>query len=130
MTKAQWLEIINRRQDFYVEQLKEMLVGQGFRKHIYFNSPTGTGKTVMIAKLMAILQASDFFFIVTTLSRGGLNKQVSSSLERLSKADNFVVFGVSSFTKSTKLQGNDIERAIPTGKKLVWIRDEGLLCRI
>ncbi len=125
MTKAQWLEIINRRQDFYVEQLKEMLVGQGFRKHIYFNSPTGTGKTVMIAKLMAILQSSDFFFIVTTLSRGGLSKQVSSSLERLSKADNFVVFGVSSFTKSTKLQGNDIERAVPTGKKLVWIRDEG-----
>ena len=125
MTKKEWLEIIANRQKMYVNQLARIIKEDGVKKTINFNSPTGTGKTVMMAMLVNLLADSSFFFLITTLSRGGLNKQVGSSLSKMIKNDNYFVFGVSSFTSNTKLQAKDILNKIPSDKKLIWIRDEG-----
>ena len=125
MTKKEWLEIITKRQMMYANQLACILKEESVKKTINFNSPTGTGKTVMIAMLVNSLANSNFFFLITTLSRGGLNKQVESSLSKMIKGVNYFVFGVSSFTSNTKLQAKDILNKIPSDKKLIWIRDEG-----
>lgn len=125
MNKNEWLKIINDRQDMYVEQLASLIVHSNLKKTIDFNSPTGTGKTIMISKLIEKMAESNFFFVITTLSRGGLNKQVYSSLNNRTNNSNFIVFGVSSYTASTKLQGEEILNSIPVSKEIIWIRDEG-----
>lgn len=125
MTKKEWLEIITNRQRMYVNQLARIIKEDGVKKTINFNSPTGTGKTVMVAMLVNLLSDANYFFLITTLSRGGLNKQVGLALSKMIKSDNYFVYGVSSFTLSTKLQEKDILNKVPIDKKLIWIRDEG-----
>lgn len=125
MNKAEWIKIINDRQDMYVKQLASLITSSNLKKSINFNSPTGTGKTVMISKLINKMEESNFFFLITTLSKGGLNKQLYSSLKSQTKNSNYTVFGVSSFTASTKLQEKEILKSIPISKELIWIRDEG-----
>ena len=125
MTREEWIKIIDERQNMYVKQLADIINQNSLRKEIFFNSPTGTGKTVMIAKLINLLNEEEYFFIITTLSRGGLNHQVESSLKSKIAKTNYYVFGVSSYTQATTLQGNEILELIPENKKLIWIRDEG-----
>ena len=50
---------------------------------INFTSATGTGKTKMMSKLMNLMP--NYFFIVTTLSKGQLKKQIEKSLKKDSK---------------------------------------------
>lgn len=127
ISKKEALREIDEAQDFYENQLAEMIRGKdrdaSCMKEIDFTSPTGTGKTVMVAKLINLFPS--YYFVVTTLSRGQLRKQIESKLDELVKQNNFVVYGLNEFTTTTKLQRNDIEIRLPRGKKIIWIRDEG-----
>ena len=82
MTRAEWVKVIDERQNMYVKQLADIIKQNSLRKEIFFNSPTGTGKTVMIAKLINLLNEEEYFFIITTLSRGGLNHQVETKNDK------------------------------------------------
>ena len=125
MDKDECIKIINARQDMYVSALINLIINDNLKKEINFNSPTGTGKTIMISKLINNMNKDEYFFLITTLSRGGLNIQVQNSLTKSIKSSNYCVFGVSSFTSSTKLKNDDILNIMPKDKKLIWIRDEG-----
>lgn len=76
--KEKELLSIDKTQDFYVEKLIEIINGTDSRykelKEIDFTSPTGTGKTIMVSKL--INRLPNYFFVITTLSRGQLSKQI------------------------------------------------------
>ena len=110
MTKKEALLEINETQDFYVSKLSDIITGEDNRfedlKEIDFTSPTGTGKTVMVAKLINSLP--NFFFVITSLSRGQLRYQVEGKIRDLCKGNNFVVFGLNEYTKNTILQEKDI----------------------
>lgn len=79
MTKKEVFEEINRIQDSYDEELIELINDPEYEKMkaISFTSPTGTGKTKMMAKL--INKCPQFYYIVTTLSKGQLHIQVRNS---------------------------------------------------
>ena len=116
---------INKRQNQYVEELVQKIRSNKKTKELYFTSPTGTGKTHMMAKLIDSLPEN--FFIVTTLSRGGLHLQIKDKLKVLcEKNNNFKVFGLSDYTKNTnKKKKNEINELINKNKdKIIWIRDE------
>ena len=127
MTKREALEEINLLQSEYVLSLKELIIHNNnafsMMKEIDFTSPTGTGKTIMLAKLINSLP--DYFFVVTTLSKGQLAKQIRMKLDSLVNQDNYVVFGSSEYTKNTIMQEDDILALIPKGKRIIWARDEG-----
>ena len=123
MNRDQRLKVINDRQDFYVNRLKELIKEKNpLNKEIFFNSPTGTGKTIMMAKL--INECSSFYFVITTLSRGGLNEQVELSLKKRCSNNNYVVYGSSKLKKNTHLQSADVIKNFKN-KKVIWLRDEG-----
>lgn len=125
--KEEALLEINETQDFYVSKLSDIITGSDNRfenlKEIDFTSPTGTGKTIMVAKLINSLPS--FFFVITSLSRGQLRYQVEDKIRSLCKGDNFIVFGSNEYTKNTNLQEKDIINDLPTDKRIIWIRDEG-----
>ncbi|MCR5775912.1 MAG: hypothetical protein K6G84_00660, partial [Lachnospiraceae bacterium] len=50
-------------------------------KAINFTSPTGTGKTKMMSKLIDRLP--EYYYIITTLSKGQLNRQIRDSLFKI-----------------------------------------------
>ncbi len=132
-TRAQEIALINQTQDEYVESLSEVVFApfnitdsEYAMKFVSINSPTGTGKTKMMAKF--INKHPDCFFLITTLSRGQLNRQVAASLKRDCIHDNFCVFGAMQLTKNTLLREQDIINIIndvPANKKVIWFRDEG-----
>ena len=126
-TKKEALLEINQTQDEYVSELIRLIekpdqTVSGL-KEIDFTSPTDTGKTIMIAKL--INRMADYFFVVTTLSKGQLRIQVANKLAQLIEGNNYLVFGLNEYTKSTRLQREEIDSKIDWCKKVVWIRDEG-----
>ena len=118
---------INKIQDEYVQELKTVMLSElpvhKAMKAINFTSPTGTGKTKMMAKL--INSMPDWFFVITTLSRGQLNKQVEESLNIDCKKNNFISFGAMSLKTNSVLKSSDIIAQLPNDKKICWIRDEG-----
>lgn len=124
-TKAEELQYINSLQEQYVDQLIEIIDSKdnSVFKETNLTAPTGSGKTEMIAKL--INKKIDWFFLVTTLSHGQLNEQIKSKLKSRCVSNNYVVYGVSSFTKTSSLQAEAILAALPKAKKVIWIRDEG-----
>lgn len=127
MDKKKALEDINETQDYYVDKLIDIIESKEANfdnlKEIDFTSPTGTGKTVMVAKM--INRLSNYFFVITTLSRGQLRVQVGNKIAELSKHHNYIVYGSQEYTKNTKVQENDIIKSLPDEKKIIWIRDEG-----
>lgn len=123
MTKEQAFKEINETQDYYVDELKEKIVKGGELKEINFSSDTGTGKTKMMSKL--INKMPNYFFIVTTLSKGQLNKQVEKNLKQDCLYSNFKVHGVCDYTANTKLTYKDILDELPSDKNIIWLRDEG-----
>lgn len=80
MTKEEAFREINETQDDYVNQLIQFMndpTNQSM-KTVNFTSPTGTGKTKMMAKLINRFQ--DSYFIVTSLSKGQLHLQIQNAL--------------------------------------------------
>lgn len=124
-SKEEELKYINALQDKYVDELIACIERKenNILKETNLTSPTGTGKTQMIAKL--INKRLDWFFLITTLSHGQLHKQVEEVVKSLCPGNNYKIFGVSSFTKASILTGDDILRLLPANKKVVWLRDEG-----
>lgn len=132
-TRAQEIALINQTQDEYVQALEEIVFApinihdaDSAMKFVSFNSPTGTGKTKMMAKF--INKHPECFFLVTTLSRGHLNHQVEAALRKDCQYDNYKVFGMMQLTATTTLRPEDIAQLIqnvPDGTKVIWFRDEG-----
>lgn len=129
MTREQAFKDINETQDYYVNELIKKLHDPryNYMKKISFCSPTGTGKTKMIAKL--INKLPNYYFIVTSLSRGGLYNQIAENLRDDCIYDNYVVYGVDSLKNNTHLTKehilNIINTKIAEGKTCIWIKDEG-----
>ena len=121
---------INRTQDYYIDKLADMIKDNGYTmlKTINFTSDTGTGKTKMMGKL--INKFPDYYFIITTLSKSQLYQQTERSLAKDCPQKNYErwrVYGTASFKSNSRLQADDIIRAIPQDKKdkVIWLRDEG-----
>lgn len=125
MTKVKAFEEINSTQDYYVNELLQTIYSTetDMMKTINFNSPTGTGKTKMMSKLMNLL--SDCYFIITTLSKGQLNRQIEENLRKDCNQNNYTVYGSSDYRINSKLQAEDILSRIPLNTKCIWLRDEG-----
>lgn len=125
MTKQEAFDEINKLQDYYVDELISLINNPDYSamKAIDFTSPTGTGKTKMMSKLINKLK--DCYFIVTTLSKGQLHLQVRESLSKDCDNGNFYVYGSADYRINSKLDAETIIGRIPTGKKCIWLRDEG-----
>lgn len=125
MTKQEAFEEINRIQDEYVIKLLDLINSCDYEmmKIIDFTSPTGTGKTKMMSKLINLLP--DCYFIVTTLSKGQLHLQVRENLIKDCNQENFYVYGSADYKINSKLDAEDIIGKIPQNTKCIWLRDEG-----
>ena len=128
MTKLEALDEINKTQDYYVDRLVDIIKKIDNRfdnfKEIDFTSPTGTGKTIMMSKL--INKLPDYFFVVTSLSKGQLRYQIESTLrQNIKEENNLLVFGLNEYTKNTIRQADDIIALLPSDKPIIWLRDEG-----
>ena len=123
--KDEEIQYINELQDMYVDRLAEIIADakQDTLKETNFTSPTGTGKTKMMSKL--INKHPEWFFLVTTPSYAQLHVQISANLHKDCPGNNYCVYGVSSLTANSILQDEDILGLLPDDKKIVWIRDEG-----
>ena len=124
-TKEDEIKLINEKQDYYINELKKIILDEKYvknNKYVNFNSATGTGKTVMITKL--INSMPDFFFIITTLSKGQLHEQTKNKIKSKSLYNNFIVYGTSSYKTNTNLTKEDIINSMPKDKKIIWIKDE------
>ena len=131
MDKKEQIKLINDIQNSYVEQLEKIIKRKVETKdefyEINFGSKTGTGKSIMITKLLN--NCSDLFFMITTLSRGGLNQQLKRTLEEKSIHSNFVCYGSCDLTANTRKDAEDIWNEIleknSNNKPIIWLRDEG-----
>lgn len=131
MNKQEQIELINGIQDEYVNKLEEKIRYKIAIKDelnvINFGSDTGTGKSVMISKL--INNCKDLFFVITTLSRGGLNRQLGNTLNEKCHNDNFICYGSCDLTANTKKDVTDILKEISVKNSkcspIIWLRDEG-----
>ncbi len=125
VNKVEAFSEINQLQDEYVNELVDLLNNPDYAmmKTINFTSPTGTGKTRMMGKLINRFPGS--FFIVTTLSKGQLHLQVRDELQRVCNQINFYVYGSADYKINSKLDAEDIIGRIPDGTECIWLRDEG-----
>lgn len=125
MTREEAFAEINKIQDEYVDELISLMNNSdcACMKVINFTSPTGTGKTKMMSKL--INKLPQYYFIITTLSKGQLHFQVRSNLESDCNQQNFFVYGSADYRINSKLEAEDIIGRIPEGMPCIWLRDEG-----
>ena len=125
MTKEDAFIEINKTQDEYIDELIGLINSPEYEmmKTIDFTSPTGTGKTKMMSKL--INRFPSFYFIITTLSKGQLHLQVKDNLLKDCNQENFYVYGSADYKINSKLQAEDIIGKIPQNTKCIWLRDEG-----
>ena len=125
LTRQEAFDEINSIQDSYVYELIGIINNPAYvmMKTIDFTSPTGTGKTKMMSKL--INRFPDYYFIVTTLSKGQLHVQVRNSLMLDCKRSNFIVYGSADYKINSILQADDIISHIPENSRCIWLRDEG-----
>lgn len=123
------INLINKTQEEYVDDLVAHITStsadEKAMKSLCFTSPTGTGKTVMMAKL--INKLPDHFFVITTLSKGQLYLQIRTDISSRSKYNNYIVYGASSFTSATRFQEKDLISELDrhSDRPIVWLRDEG-----
>lgn len=126
-TKKREIQIINSIQDKYVKQLIKTLDDSASVKEVFLTSPTGTGKSKMIAKLINSEWGKKHFFVITTLSRGDLNIQLNDSLQKDCNSDDFIVYGSSQLTATTLLRPEDVQATVREkahNRPIIWIRDE------
>lgn len=125
MNKQEAFIEINKLQDEYVDELIGLINSSEYSsmKAINFTSPTGTGKTKMMGKLIDRLPK--YYYIITTLSKGQLNRQVRDNLMKDCNNDNFIVYGSADYRINSRLEADDILNRIPKGNECIWLRDEG-----
>lgn len=125
MTRQEAFDEINRIQDGYVNELIGLINNPDYEsmKTINFTSPTGTGKTKMMGKLINALPG--YYYVITTLSKGQLHLQVRDSLQKDCKQDNFTVYGSADYKINSRLDAEDIISRIPDKTRCIWLRDEG-----
>ena len=125
MNKQEAFIEINKLQDEYVDELIGLINSSEYSsmKAINFTSPTGTGKTKMMGKLIDRLPK--YYYIITTLSKGQLNRQVRENLMKDCNNDNFIVYGSADYRINSRLEADDILNRIPKGNECIWLRDEG-----
>ncbi len=125
MTRKEAFDEINRIQDEYVDELYDLINSSKYEsmKSVNFTSPTGTGKTKMMSKL--INKMPDYYFVITTLSKGQLHLQVRNYLTEDCNKENFTVYGSADYKINSKLEAQDIINRIPNNTKCIWLRDEG-----
>ena len=125
MTKEEAFKQINETQEFYINELIKNIndSNNDCFKVVNFNSPTGTGKTNMMALL--INKLSNAYFVITTLSKGQLHIQIDTNLKKLVKQGNFRVYGLCDYKTNSKLTDEDIVGQLPENKDIYWLRDEG-----
>jgi hypothetical protein len=125
MTRDEAFKEINSIQNDYIDELIGLINNPDYiiNKTINFTSATGTGKTKMMSKL--INKLPDYFFIITTLSKGQLHLQVKNSLEKDCVNNNFIVYGNADYKINSILRADDIIRVLPKDKPCIWLRDEG-----
>lgn len=125
MTKKEAFKEINDTQDYYINKLIDLINDKGHKcfKTIDFTSATGTGKTMMMSKLINLMP--NRFFIITTLSKGQLIIQIRNNLAKVVKQDNYICFGSCDYKKNSKLRPEDILKLIPSDMEVIWLRDEG-----
>lgn len=125
MNRQKAFDDINSTQDTYIDELVSLMNNREYEsmKVINFTSPTGTGKTKMMSKL--INRFPDYYFIVTTLSKGQLHIQIRESLAKDCIHKNFHVYGNADYKINSRLQAEDILSKIPDDMQCVWLRDEG-----
>lgn len=125
MTRKEAFMEINKTQDEYVERLFSLIDDPAYSsmKSINFTSPTGTGKTKMMCKL--INKLPNFYFIITTLSKGQLHLQIKNSFSVDCLQNNYTVYGSADYRINSKLEAEDIISKIPHNTQCIWLRDEG-----
>lgn len=125
MTREEAFQEINKLQDEYIDELIALMNDKdhAMMQMLNFTSPTGTGKTKMMSKL--INKFPDYYFIITTLSKGQLHIQIKDSLNEDCNQDNFYVYGSADYKINSKLDAEDIISKIPKNTKCIWLRDEG-----
>lgn len=125
MNKDQAFKEIEDTQEYYVNKLINTILDEHniCLKTINFTSPTGTGKTRMMAMLCN--KMSDCYFVITTLSKGQLHLQIRNNMSQIAIHNNFVVYGLCDYTSNTKRTAFDIMTLLPETKKIIWLRDEG-----
>jgi len=125
MTKQEAFDEINRIQDNYVAELIDVIHKSDYQslKEINFTSPTGTGKTKMMSKL--INKLNNYYFIVTSLSKGHLKNQIEDNLKQDCMYKNYKVYGLMDYTTNSRLKSKNILNLIPVDRPCIWLRDEG-----
>lgn len=125
MTRQEAFDEINSIQDSYIDELISIMHHPDYTmmKTIDFTSPTGTGKTKMMSKL--INRFPEYYFIITTLSKGQLHIQIRESLRTDCKHNNFRVYGSADYRINSVLEAEDIIGDISHNTKCIWLRDEG-----
>ena len=125
MNRQEAFNEINRTQDEYIEELISLICNPEYEvmKSINFTSPTGTGKTRMMSKL--INSFPTYYFIITTLSRGQLHLQVRNELIKNCNQETFYVYGSADYKINSILEAYDILSRIPSDTRCIWLRDEG-----
>lgn len=126
-SKAQEVNLINNIQNECIQRIINLYRQDTATEAIHITSATGTGKTKMIGKLLNTDWGRKYFFLITTLSRGGLNKQIEKSLKEDCLYNNFIVHGTSEMTATTIFQPQDLFNELKEkaqGKPIIWIRDE------
>lgn len=90
-------------QEEKVNQVVQLLSRESFNKDhpLYFQSPTGSGKTLMLAKIIEDFKKNNptenFLFLVASISTGGIEKQNYDSLYKSQlEGSNFQVEHISS----------------------------------
>ena len=125
MTRKEAFAEIDRLQNEYIDELISYINAPEYlsMKNINFTSATGTGKTKMMSKL--INRLPEYYFIITTLSKGQLHIQIRDNIERDCHQNNFTVYGSADYRINSKLDAEDIINRIPKNTNCIWLRDEG-----
>ena len=125
MTKEDAINEINTLQNEYVDKLIDMIKSPKYdhMKAINFTSATGTGKTKMMSIL--INKLPEFYYVVTTLSKGQLHLQVRENLQKECRESSFIVYGSADYRINSRLDAQDIIEKIPKDVRCIWLRDEG-----
>ena len=126
-TKEKEINLINSLQDNYVKELIKRIEKEQELEAINFTSPTGTGKSVMMKKLISSEWGKNYCFLITTLSRGGLHHQLRSSIGEEILASNCIIHGDKDLTAKTIFREEDLYLEIEEmskGRPLIWIKDE------